>query len=418
MANFGNQTIPIALTRDWTVFWQLWNQNTVWDLEYYNGSEWISCKSDLQVIKAFPEEWLCKLTLKFTASHNANYRLTFAINKKVKDYVNKEAEGKYTITIDDDTLLFDWNDVLAIPNIQITHGVTDGFFWWRIQKDNVKLGAQITIDPIFGYDTQGIIGAPLENIITGSVFTVTENGTADSITAYVRSQTVARKFKCAIYRHSDLSLVGVTEEITLPADFKNWQTFNFTNPKPSLVKDTDYILVAWTEAGTDYGRLYYDTGATNQGHTQNATYDGFPATLSPTHSNYEFSIYCTYEEVVSGGHTRKREPYKQLTPLERCTLNIMDTWHVSEAEAKDVCINYFHVDIEGDARRAEAEGIKRLHQQERYEQKAKDQKEREELECITRNLNSGFYTKMLEQQKQELIKKSNLKKRWTSRGVT
>jgi hypothetical protein len=147
----------------------------------------------------------------------------------------------------------------------------------------------------FGYTTKGATATPLEDYIRGSVFSLTDNGTAQSITAAVKCETVARKFKCAIYRHSDLSLVGVTEEITVPIGFNGWQTFNFSEPKPTLTTGTDYILVAWTEAGTDYGRLFAHAGAANQGHYQSKTYDGFPDTLSPTHDNYECSIYCTYK---------------------------------------------------------------------------------------------------------------------------
>lgn len=302
MGTFGNTVIPAVLVKDWSEFWQRWNQNTAWDLEYYDGSGWVSVKSDLQVQKTFPQEWLCKLTLKFTASQAADYRLTFAINKAVKDYVHKEAEHCYSITVDDETLLFDWNDVLAIPGIVISHGVKDGFFWWRLRRDNVPLGAQVTIDPTFGYETIGgssllISDVGVENI-TGSVFTITENGVGESITvALKRNAAGSDKVKCAIYKHSDLSFVGVTEERTLSLTTSLvWYTFNFVVSKPNFTQNVEYILVVWADYTNSYMSIAVAASAADLTHQQNIVYNGFPNPYDPIHcpSAVICSIYCTY----------------------------------------------------------------------------------------------------------------------------
>jgi len=296
MPNFGETTIPQVLLKDWTLFWQFWHQNAKWNLEYFDGSAWVSVKSDLQVVKAFPEEWLCKISLKFVASHNADYRLTFAINRAVKTYVHKEAEHQYSLTVDDDTLLFDWNDVLSIPGIEITHGVTDGFFWWRARRDNVPLGAQVTIDPVFGYDTMGTNGAGIENLMEGPVFPIPEDGVGISMSAGLKSPDGWNaKVKCAVYRHSDLKLIGQTEERTIAVTTTfTFYTFNFA-VQPHLVKGTDYVLLVWAEAAAGACQLAFAFDASADSQYKAVAYGGWPDPAVLTDSVNLFSVYCTYE---------------------------------------------------------------------------------------------------------------------------
>ena len=152
----------------------------------------------------------------------------------------------------------------------------------------------------FGYETLGTTGMPglIESIIKGSVFTCPLSGKADSITVGLVYVTGAwtGKVKCAIYKHSDLSLVGVTEErtITPPTTPGAWYIFNFAAPKPSLAAGTDYVLVAWGESAAGDVGILHDAGAANQRHYQNIAYNGFPTPLVPTHGTEKDSIYCTY----------------------------------------------------------------------------------------------------------------------------
>jgi len=159
-------------------------------------------------------------------------------------------------------------------------------------------------DPNFGYETLGTAGASdIRNYIRGSVFTITEAGTADSIVAGMKitSGSYTGKMRCAIYLHSDLSLVanGVTAESTITlTTTATFYTFNFTGTKPSLTAATAYILVVWA-AGSAAGvaRLCYNAGDADQGHYQGMLYgisNPFPNPLVPTHDNNQYSIYCTY----------------------------------------------------------------------------------------------------------------------------
>jgi len=161
----------------------------------------------------------------------------------------------------------------------------------------------VTIDPTFGYETAGGSSTDFENIIRGSVFTIPEGGTAESITACIRAYELVetRKYsiysKTAIYLHSDSSLVAQSSSTsTYKLDFA-WMTWNLTT-NPSLSANTEYVLVAWAKTGTRGGstlaEIKYDTGDTDQGHYQELTYDGFPDPATFSHNNYKHSIYCTY----------------------------------------------------------------------------------------------------------------------------
>jgi len=159
------------------------------------------------------------------------------------------------------------------------------------------------LDPNFGNKTLGTYAvASIENRIIGSVFTLTESGTADSITVGLLRYAIVwtGRIKCAIYRHSDLSLVGVTEERTITTTTTaTWYTFNFIAPKPSLTAD-DYILVVWGEDVAGETDLCFIAGVQVTEHYQNIAYNGFPNPLVPTHSasNDLACIYCTYTKLA------------------------------------------------------------------------------------------------------------------------
>lgn len=317
--NFGNNNVSSIALINWTYFWHLFNSYSDWNLEYNNGSGWISSKSSLQIIKNYTvlinESYVpvdkslattCKITLNFTSPYFADYRLTFGINLNVKNYTYKENNWKYIISYGNYTIFFDWSDIKDIPTLIISHGIKliegKSYFWFRIRKDNVQEGKNFVIDPVFGYQTIGSSSENIHNRITGSVFTCPSNGLAQSITVYLayNPDATTAKAKCALYKHSDLSLLtnGVTEEKTNWGSAEQWVTFTFST-SPTLEEDIDYILVVWGYISGGIFPLimcFYDTGDTNQGHYQNKNYNTFPNPLVPTHENRKYSIYCTYEE--------------------------------------------------------------------------------------------------------------------------
>jgi hypothetical protein len=156
------------------------------------------------------------------------------------------------------------------------------------------------LDPNFGYETIGVYSVTISSSgyeeIQGCKFTITEAGTADSITvALKRAAAGSDKVKCAIYKRSDLSLVGATGETSpsMTTSFA-WYTFNFNAPKPSLTANTEYLLAVWADYTSRSIFLAQDTGALNQSCYQDKTYDSWPDPLVPSYSSYKNSIYCTY----------------------------------------------------------------------------------------------------------------------------
>lgn len=296
---FGNTQLPQFYTINWDDFWALFNTVSAWDLEYNQGSGWGSIKGDLTVLRNYTEPWLCKIRLIFNASYHADYRLTFLVDRRVQNYTHIENRTRYVISYQNYTLFFSWEDLLGIPGLQFSHGVTEYLgkpcFWFRLRRDNVPQGTYLDLDPSFGYETEGGNTARIEDQIRGSLFNTTESGIADSITAYL-GRSGSFNVKAAIYRHNNSSLVGSTEELSIGVG-GSWVTLSFSSPKPTLETDTGYILVVWSNYDRDDNcNAYYDPGLENQGHLDTEVYGEFPSTGSFSHNAFKYSIYCTYSQ--------------------------------------------------------------------------------------------------------------------------
>jgi hypothetical protein len=106
--------------------------------------------------------------------------------------------------------------------------------------------------------------------------------------------------KCAFYKHSDLSRIGVTEQRNLHlTTTPTWFDFNFSDPKPNLLASTAYILVVWGATMQSVHAICGHSGDTDQEHYQVLNYNSFPNPLVPTHGNKRYSIYCTYSTTVA-----------------------------------------------------------------------------------------------------------------------
>ena len=155
----------------------------------------------------------------------------------------------------------------------------------------------VTIDPTFGYESIPSTSYFIENKIAGSWFTCPESGTADSITVYAGAGGASYfpvHLKCGIYKKSDNSFVGGTEEQYYEDRnsgfyYEDWYTFNFQSPKPSL-ENIDYYLVLWTDNSVEFP---YDT-ETGKGADDYETYGTWPDPWSPVSRDRKFGIYCTY----------------------------------------------------------------------------------------------------------------------------
>jgi hypothetical protein len=148
----------------------------------------------------------------------------------------------------------------------------------------------------FGNPTPGPLHVSTEDMIRGSYFTANEYGTARNITAYVQANTSGTSVHsiCLIYRKNDSRLIGRTLEIN-PATGATplWRVYNFTTPYPVLEKNTEYVLVCWSNSLCN---LYYDIIYEKLfGRYENLGYGPSPdpATWNGTDHQY-YSIFCGY----------------------------------------------------------------------------------------------------------------------------
>lgn len=91
----------------------------------------------------------------------------------------------------------------------------------------------------------------LNDTIFGSWFTCPSSGRAENMVAYLAILGTGHRQKCAIYRKTDNTLVGSTEWIGgWGTTGTKWWTFEFSDPKPSLVGGEDYWLLCWCNHST------------------------------------------------------------------------------------------------------------------------------------------------------------------------
>lgn len=332
--SFGNPSIPPLY--NFTKFWNKFNANSAWDLEYNNGSGWISRKQDLTVIKNyklkidFPETYkiipatkengsFVKVSLNFTASYNADYRLTFGIDLRVKNYTHKSGSWNYTITYQNHTVYFDWTDIKNIPNLIVSHGVktigNDRYFWFRIRRNNVPKGANLYIDPTFGKSDIGGSTAGFSHD-NNDYYTllckqnVSEAGTMSKTTFYFYSETATSQITGVIYSDNagvpTNRLAYGSNFTAVPANTWGWYDGEVSY---SFSAGTYWIgAIIHNNGGQSHSSWYkYDSGSTNQ----TSYFDGSSGDYPPPdpftpggYHAYNVSLYATYtvgqEENVYG----------------------------------------------------------------------------------------------------------------------
>ena len=179
----------------------------------------------------------------------------------------------------------------------IENRITGSQFTLSIGGQAQSISAYIDItSQIFGYDDTEYSTASIENTIRGARFQPSYDGVATSITAYIDVSSLSgrlAKVKSAIYSDAHV-LLADTEEKLVSTD--GWVTFNLLSPL-SVTSGTNYILVAWSDLGTGSVSVrYHDGSSSTQGHYLSGTYGSWPApSASFSHEDREYSIYCTYQ---------------------------------------------------------------------------------------------------------------------------
>ena len=195
-------------------------------------------------------------------------------------YTNSGNSYDYEYTFSDTTQIGVYNCIIKVID--------------KSNNSKHALSHSFTVDHLFGNMLNGNQYQNMANRISGTIFTACANGTADNITALIQTnQTIPPKTKCMIYKASDSTLIGTTEELTYnTGNQSEWVTFNFTEPKPQLIENTEYVLTCWSN---DTCHLYYDNTLDDIGRYKNETYGNSPNPVNWTDNESRiYSICCFY----------------------------------------------------------------------------------------------------------------------------
>ena len=325
-------------TVNWSYFKELFLAHTDWMMEYKltSGSEWTETPYGeyWYFNRTWNESGFWKFDLILDVPVDiASARFTMGIDIPALQYVERDGWSvwlNYSVG-ENETYhcFFDWSDMAGIPGVVFNKGTTDDMFWFRFRKDDISAG-HYEFDPIFGDDTDGVKTFTLENYIDGGLFTISEDGTADSISADIDCN-YQHDVKCALY-DSDSNLVATTEEkLILISD--TWHIFNFSDPKPSLSSGESYYIVAWAESAYSSTSLrIYDTPSNPNLYYDTHTYGSWPDPASFTKYSFDDHtpcIYCTYttsggwtntDPVISGEHPSNQSTGIVGGPVVGCTV--------------------------------------------------------------------------------------------------
>lgn len=146
----------------------------------------------------------------------------------------------------------------------------------------------------FGETSAGSTGAPIQNAIDATWFTCPKDGIGKSMSASIWVGSEGDKIKMAVYKRSDESLVGTTEEWVADSTGKQWVTKNFTTPKPTFQENVDYYLAVWGWGSSSDPQSYFFS-ETSRSVFKGIAYDSWPDPLdSSGTTDRRHSIYCTY----------------------------------------------------------------------------------------------------------------------------
>jgi len=190
-----------------------------------------------------------------------------------------------------DTYEYIFNDTLLVGQYNYTIWAID-----YSSNINSSSGHNFNVSHLyhcFGYTRLGDSCQTVADRITGSVFTVNEYGTADNITrVHPKYESITLppgtpKTKCIIFRANDSKIIGTTEE-----KIGSTSIYNFSDPKPKLIKNTEYILTFW--GNNSNAKIYYDDSENEHGRYCNYTYNASPSSVEFINENRIYSIYCSY----------------------------------------------------------------------------------------------------------------------------
>src|SRR3990172_5903752 len=165
----------------------------------------------------------------------------------------------------------------------------------------------IICDPTFGYESIGASNASIEDVIRGTVYSITESGDITKLTVAIDNDNTVHELKGAIYLRSDDSLKGVTNETTNVDAVGPFTWLDLSFGSPVAVSATNYALVAWSNTELGIFVIAYDAVSVDR-YGKASTYGTFPDPFDGTSgtASFKYSIYATY--TAAGGGSASVSP--------------------------------------------------------------------------------------------------------------
>jgi len=159
--------------------------------------------------------------------------------------------------------------------------------------------------PTFGYTQQGVGAMSIMHRAVATKFTCTQDGVAQSISAYIQRTSTARtiQIKFGIYDAS-FNMVAETDFYTVPKVIAtSLYTLSLTTNPVVIANQTYWLAALATQSGgvVSLINLRYDAGDVNQLGDDDGVLLDLPNPLAPdVYLNRKGSIYCIYTLPLEG----------------------------------------------------------------------------------------------------------------------
>lgn len=156
--------------------------------------------------------------------------------------------------------------------------------------------------PNLGYETIGASPRAINAVARGSVFSMPENGTLQSVTAYIEDGATGDTFVAVIYDATSLSSATLVETSTSRTDISTagWYTFTCAGTT-SLVSGTSYFIGVGSNSAAG-ANVYYDVGTGYGIDPFDPSSPSTPTALDAAFNPRLYSTYLTYT-AAGGGPT-------------------------------------------------------------------------------------------------------------------
>jgi len=193
----------------------------------------------------------------------------------------------------------------------------------------------VTVDPTFGYTSNGASEQSVTNTLSGYRFTLSENGTVTKLTGWITNRKGSSDSSgrtMGVYLQSDSSKKINSNENTQSLSNGVDTEVDFTLPSSVDLTAADYYIAATAAFISNGLRVNYDTGDT--AYYQERAWNPYNTTLPDpaaftSSSNEKLSLYATY--TAAGGGPLSANISDSITATESAT--------VSEASNVDTSTN-------------------------------------------------------------------------------